>query len=587
MTRALALLACVASVMPLLAGDRQQRDGAVPRAVGTAVLEGTVLTTAEPPVPVRRALVTLSGAEVAGNRTAVTDDAGRFQFDGLPAGRYLLTAAKAAFVRTHYGSPVMGRGPGTPIALVDAQRVAVSVRLPRGAVLAGTVRDVAGRPIPSGQVRLSSPVTSNGEVRWVAVGTAFQITTDELGRYRVYGLTPGDYIVHGSGSSGHTGDVRLMTPAAIEAADRERSQRARAPASGAAPVPPEPLPQVSWVAAYAPGVPDRIAAQRFSLREGQEYLGADITLALGRSARVSGVTRGPNGQPLTNVSIAIVNTRDRSLWSSPGMVRPDANGAFTLPSMGPGEYAFVGTGTESSARSVAPLTLQTFAPFVVQGDPVTSVLLEFTPGGVVSGRVDTAGRALPEGARISLTQVDGFQGLSLGALTATPAADGTFQIDGVPAGQFRLRATGLGSLALRAAMLADRDTLDDPFEVTTGQQVTGLRVVLTDQPTVVTGTLIDQLGRPAPEYAVVMFSTDRALWFRAPRRSTGLVRLDSTGAFRITGLPPGSYYLSALTDASPQQLADPSFLEQLAARALTVTLSEGEQKKQDLKLSGS
>jgi hypothetical protein len=111
-------------------------------------------------------------------------------------------------------------------------------------------------------------------------------------------------------------------------------------------------------------------------------------------------------------------------------------------------------------------------------------------------------------------------------------------------------------------------------------------VVLTDQPTVVTGTLVDQLGRPAPEYAVVMFSTDRVQWLSSPRRMTGLVRLDSAGAYRITGLPPGSYYLSAVTDASPQQLADPTFLEQLIPGALTVTLTEGQQKKQDLKLAG-
>ena len=388
MRRALLVAICVASMVPVFART-QQRDATGRRAEGTAAVNGVVVTTAESPVPIRRALVTLSGAEITGTRTDVTDDQGRFHFEGLPAGRYLMTAQKAAFVTTHYGSPAVGRGPGMPIALTDAQRVDVSLRLPRGAVLAGTVRDVAGRPIPSGQVRLWSPVIGNGEVRWVAVRTqASQITTDELGRYRVYGLTPGEYIVFATGSAGHTGDVRLITPAALEAAQRELDQRARGQVPAATP---DPLPQVSWIPAYAPGVPDRNAAQRFSLREGQEYLGADVTVSLGRSARVSGITRGPNGGPLTNVSIAIVNTRDRSLWASPGLVRPDNEGAFTMPSMAPGEYAFVGRGSESSARGAAPLTLHTFAPFVVQGDPVTGVLLEFAPGSVVSGRVNAAG----------------------------------------------------------------------------------------------------------------------------------------------------------------------------------------------------
>jgi hypothetical protein len=114
--------------------------------------------------------------------------------------------------------------------------------------------------------------------------------------------------------------------------------------------------------------------------------------------------------------------------------------------------------------------------------------------------------------------------------------------------------------------------------------VNGMRVVMTSQPTSLTGKLIDVLGRPAPEYAVIVFSTDRAHWASAPRRMTGLVKLDSAGGYRITGLPPGTYYLSAVTDAEPSELADPAFLEQLAAASLTITLKEGETKVQDLKL---
>jgi len=41
-------------------------------------------------------------------------------------------------------------------------------------------------------------------------------------------------------------------------------------------------------------------------------------------------------------------------------------------------------------------------------------------------------------------------------------------------------------------------------------------------------------------------------------------------------LPPGTYYLSAVTDAEPTELGDTAFLEQLAAASLTFTLKEGE-----------
>ena len=56
--------------------------------------------------------------------------------------------------------------------------------------------------------------------------------------------------------------------------------------------------------------------------------------------------------------------------------------------------------------------------------------------------------------------------------------------------------------------------------------------------------------------------------------------------FSVTGLPPGEYHLGVLTDADPAQLSDASFLEQLAATAIRITLGEGERKVQDIKMAG-
>jgi hypothetical protein len=317
------------------------------------------------------------------------------------------------------------------------------------------------------------------------------------------------------------------------------------------------------------------------LREGQEYLGADIALSLGRVARVSGTMTGPDGGPATQALVGMVNTRDRTTWISPGGIRPDAQGVFSLPGTGPGEYAFVGRLGDGGAG-----TLFATAPFTVLGEDVPGVRVEFAPGGTVGGRVEGQTSPIPAGSKLTLTPVGGIPGFSLGSATVELASDGAFRFEGVAPGQYRVSASGLGSLHVQSAMLEGRDTLDAFFAVGSGQAIDGLRVIVSDKTTAVTGTLSDQLGRPAPEFSVVMFSTDRSHWSSAPRRMTGLVRLDSNGAYRITGLPAGSYYLSAVTDASPQQLANPAFLEELAASALTITLTNGEQKRQDLKLAG-
>src|SRR5262245_38603160 len=66
------------------------REAPVVLGLGTASLSGTVLTEEATPLPVRRATVRLGGLDSSGGRIATTDDAGRFAFAGVPAGRYLL-----------------------------------------------------------------------------------------------------------------------------------------------------------------------------------------------------------------------------------------------------------------------------------------------------------------------------------------------------------------------------------------------------------------------------------------------------------------------------------------------------------------
>jgi hypothetical protein len=44
--------------------------------------------------------------------------------------------------------------------------------------------------------------------------------------------------------------------------------------------------------------------------------------------------------------------------------------------------------------------------------------------------------------------------------------------------------------------------------------------------------------------------------------------------------------MAAVTDVSPTEVSDPSFLEQLVGASFKVTLAEGEKKTQDLRISG-
>src|SRR6187455_1525175 len=103
---ALALLATASQL------SGQQAAGAV---------SGVVLTTDDPPRPVRRAIVSMRGNDLALGHHVITDDEGRFEIKDLPAGRYAVSAKREAFVTLAYGA-TRPEWPGIPLAVAEGQK---------------------------------------------------------------------------------------------------------------------------------------------------------------------------------------------------------------------------------------------------------------------------------------------------------------------------------------------------------------------------------------------------------------------------------------------------------------------------------
>ena len=174
----------------------QQRDVPMTPPVGTAVVAGTVVTDETPPVPARRALLTITSIAGGDSRTTVSDDRGRFSFDALPAGRFTLTASKGGYVKSMYGATRAG-GSGVALAVAEGQRTTgLLVTLVRGGVITGTLRDRRGAPVRNVRVYATRPGTQvdlrHGLTDTDAGASAI---TDDRGIYRIFGLPPGDYIV--------------------------------------------------------------------------------------------------------------------------------------------------------------------------------------------------------------------------------------------------------------------------------------------------------------------------------------------------------------------------------------------------------
>src|SRR5919201_3270462 len=158
----------------------------------TGRISGRVLA-ADNGRPIRRARVFVSAAELPGGRAAMTDDQGVYEINELPGGRYTVTVSKSGFVSLAYGQrrPLQS---GTPLQLLENQQLkGVDFRLPRGSVIAGTIVDDVGDPMPGVMVRVMRYQYIQGDRRMTPAGGG---QTDDKGQYRVWGLMPGEYYVN-------------------------------------------------------------------------------------------------------------------------------------------------------------------------------------------------------------------------------------------------------------------------------------------------------------------------------------------------------------------------------------------------------
>ena len=221
-------------------------------------------------------------------------------------------------------------------------------------------------------------------------------------------------------------------------------------------------------------------------------------------------------------------------------------------------------------------------------DPVT-VALDLQPGMIATGRVVFEGTAPPppwSNVRV------GLQGMTPGTWAtlsnATPDANGAFTQEGVFPASFRLAASIIGGTpnvwTLKSVTMDGRDVTDLPVEIRAGDAPSFV-VTFSDQPSELSGSLVDPAGRPSTDYFVVVVSADRAHWLPLSRRIAS-TRPDGRGRFAFRGLPPGDYRLAATTDLVARDLQDVAALDALLPQAVPVTLGLGEKKSIDIRVAG-
>ncbi|MGD0577513.1 MAG: carboxypeptidase-like regulatory domain-containing protein, partial [Bryobacteraceae bacterium] len=253
-----------AVLLVLLAGVRAQ-------SAGSGSIAGKVVdATTGAPLHRARVVVHLEGPRNVWGMTP-SDGDGRFVLRALPPGKYRIDVSRRGYGRMAYGAR-RPSGEGRVIELGAGENIAdLTIRLPRLGVITGTVTGADGEPLTQASVQALRRQFARGKLGWAPWRYA---QTDDKGRFRLFGVVPGRYLVSAS--------KQFETIPLVNTADPAEEQNNR----------------LGYATTYAPGTALRHEAREIEVGPGQTVEGVEIPMQVIRPIKLGVQAQLPVQLPL-------------------------------------------------------------------------------------------------------------------------------------------------------------------------------------------------------------------------------------------------------------------------------------------------
>ena len=522
----------------------------------TSTIRGVVLR-AGTSVPVDKAVVELHGGKAAEPLAVITSSNGRFEFLNVPAGSYELTATRSGYLSTSLGqrSP---SGSGHNLQ-VEAGTTIDNLQLLMTATgaISGRVFDDTGEPLANATVQVLKYSYVDGERSLTEVKSD---TTNDLGEFRVFWLSPGRYFVSAMPEGGGTGKMFWI-----------KAGKAMSRAGQVAVGPSEFIididhgsnstsTQRAFVPAYYPGTPDPKFATPVEVQSGADVRGIDFRLNRVSTRKVRGVAiDSVTGQPSGhgNATLTSGNPFDPPHTSS---ITP--NGAFEFAGVRPGSY-FLVANAEIGEAGESPRMMGGTTRIEIGESDLSNAVVTLHPTLGVEGSLTLAGPAtLPQDIYPNVTLSPAQRNGRSDAVTAEyqDGINTQFRFPNVFEGEYRIRWESSEDLPpgvyLKSASFGPADALNGSIHIDQRTR-DRLQVVLGTNAGVVMGTVVDRERMPAPGTKIVLVP-DAAHRQRSDLYQTTVS--DASGRFQFGRIPPGDYSLFAWEDVEEGIWLDAEFL---------------------------
>jgi len=486
---------------------------------------------------VGRALVRIAGSS---QRTVFTDGEGHFQFEGLPAGRVIVTAQKPG-----YFSRQEFRGSANKLVNVGPTTDSVVVKLTPQSTISGRVTDATGQPIEHVPVHLTAKAVRDGRKHWEARG---QQQTDEDGRYRFANLMPGTYYL----AAGPGSDETRILPGAEK-------------------------PKTGYPSMYYPGVPDLASASPLQLAAGQ-HAEADFSMTTGPVYHVSGSVTGYAPQQGVGFQLLSPSGDDLSLPIKFNM----ETGRFDVDSVPPGSYvvkAFSQAGPDQPLRGEAHLNVVANVEnlHLVLGQAISipvSVRME-SRASSSQGAAAEGIQAAPVAVRLISSDPTTAESYST-AVRGSPGANSVV-LQNVEPGKYSVDLIPHGAWYVQSAQYGQTNLLHDDLAIASAGQTYPIEIVLRDDGATVTGTVKSPDGTGTQATVVAVPEP-------ASKVAAKVAYSFAQNGFTFSGLAPGEYLIYAFDYAEGIEYSNPDVLQTYASQAAHVTLSPNQKTQVALDL---
>jgi hypothetical protein len=494
----------------------------------TGAITGRVVNESGQPLANASVIVRAFGAGSAHMTSSGSD--GSFQVSGLDPVLYTLSAYLPAYVTAP-------RDPDS--APIGYFRVGDAARLEliRGGVITGTVTNAAGEPVVV--VRVRAHMVRDGNGQRSRYGSApREVNTDDRGVYRIYGLSPGTYLISSGGGESEDGfNVR--------------------PYGNDAPT-------------YAPSS-TRDTAMEIIVHSGEEAANVDIRYRGDPGHRVSGVAKSTValGQA-TELMVTLTPVFNGASQTGYTSYQSPAGRGFSFSGIADGDYYI----TARASLAGEELVISEPRRLNVRGADITGLELSVRPMGSINGRVmleespapECKGKRRPVFSEIVVTPWHNEKTAAkdqpqfLWALSGPKLVDkqGEFAMGNLPTGQYRFNIRSMArywylksmllppaGMTTKATMTArPADAMRNWTTLKPGERLSVLIITLAEGAASIRGRVDLAEGRTLPQRLFIyLIPAERESAEDVARFFGAMVLPDRS--FEVSNLPPGRYWALA------------------------------------------